>query len=83
VTFSVKAAPGAEVWLAGTFNNWQVGERRLVDKSGAGDYTVSLMLAPGEHQYKFVINGVWTLDPANGDWVANDVGSLNSVRRVT
>lgn len=82
VTFSVKAEPGSAVFLAGSFNDWQPAGKPLKEQP-AGTFSTTVMLAPGQYQYKFVINGVWSLDPANGDWVANDVGSLNSVRQVS
>jgi len=82
VTFTVIAEPGSEVWVAGSFNDWRPNDKRLVDKTGEGKYTLTMMLAQGEHQYKFVINGVWCVDPNCADWTANDLGSLNSVMHV-
>jgi hypothetical protein len=40
------------------------------------------MLPPGEHEYKFVVNGDWRIDGSNPQWTPNDVGSLNSVINV-
>ena len=46
-------------------------------------YSVTVTLAPGIYEYKFVINGVWTLDPdPDRDWTQNGLGTLNSVLRV-
>ena len=43
----------------------------------------TILLAPGIYEYKFVINGVWTLDPdPDRDWTQNGLGTLNSVLRV-
>lgn len=82
VTFAVTAEPGSDVWVAGSFNDWKPNDKRLPDKTGTGKYSLTMMLPKGEHQYKFVINGVWCVDPNCTDWVANDMGSLNSVMRV-
>ena len=82
VTFSVQADPGAIVCLAGTFNNWDPQSRKLTDKKGTGAFTTSLMLPPGTYEYKFVINGTWCVDPNNGEWTQNDLGTLNSVLTV-
>jgi 1,4-alpha-glucan branching enzyme len=82
VTFTVTAEVGSEVWVAGSFNDWKPNDKRLLDKTGTGKYTLTLMLPAGEHQYKFVINGVWCVDPNCTDWVSNAMGSLNSIMRV-
>ena len=83
VTFTVRAESGKAVYLAGSFNNWDPQGTRMVDKDGNGLYSVSVTLAPGIYEYKFVINGVWTLDPdPDRDWTQNGLGTLNSVLRV-
>ncbi len=78
VTLSVEAGPGKTVMVAGSFNNWQP-DKQLVDRKGNGVYTCRLMLAPGEYQYKFVIDGEWRLDDANPNFTPNEFGSLNSL----
>ena len=78
VTFVLEEAPGRRVALAGTFNEWKP-ERFLTDRAGDGVYRARLMLAPGEYQYKFVVDDEWRLDPANPNFVPNDFGSLNSI----
>lgn len=70
--------PGRTVMVAGSFNDWQP-VKAMVDKKGDGVYRCQLRLAPGEYQYKFVVDGVWCLDSANPNFVPNDIGSLNSV----
>ena len=83
VVLTVQADPGSTVYLAGSFNNWDPQGLRMVDKDGNGLYSVSVTLAPGIYEYKFVINGVWTLDPdPDRDWTQNGLGTLNSVLRV-
>ena len=79
VVFTVRADPGKAVYLAGTFNNWDPAAKKMSDKKEAGVYTVSVKLAPGTYQYKFVIDGTWCADPENLDFVQNDHGTLNSV----
>jgi hypothetical protein len=51
----------------------------MSDKAGDGQYATSLVMSKGRYEYKFVINGVWCLDPECPEWVANNYGSLNSV----
>jgi len=82
VTFSVRAEVGSKVFLAGDFNKWDPTAKEMSDKKGEGVYTVTLNLPVGDHPYKFVINSTWCADPECVDWVQNDHGTLNSVKRV-
>lgn len=83
IAFSVRAEVGSKVFLAGSFNNWDPTAKEMVDKNGDGLYTTTLSLAPGTHEYKFVIDGTWCADPECADWVQNDHGTLNSVKHVS
>ncbi len=82
VRFQVRAEPGSTVSVAGSFNGWDPASRPLADKDGDGVFRAMLMLSPGRYEYKFIINGVWCVDPECAEWVANDYGSLNSVATV-
>ena len=82
VTFAVRADPGSQVSLAGDFNQWDAAANSLVDPFGTGNFSTVLMLAPGSYEYKFVINGIWCVDPECTEWVQNNLGTLNSVRKV-
>jgi Carbohydrate-binding module 48 (Isoamylase N-terminal domain) len=78
VRFTV-AAPGAQrVSLVGDFNEWNPGATALRDSSGT--WTVVIPVAPGRHQYGFVIDGSrWIPDPAAPQSADADFGSPNSV----
>jgi 1,4-alpha-glucan branching enzyme len=79
VSFQVTAEPGSEVFVAGTFNNWDPRQHRMKDNPGSGHCKTTLVLPPGRHEYKFVVNGEWRVDPDCPEWAPNDQGSLNSV----
>ena len=81
VTFQVKADPESEVFVAGSFNAWKPGEKKL-RQNGSGMYSITMTLPSGRHEYKFLINGVWQVDPQCPNWAANSYGSLNSVVEV-
>ena len=57
VSFKVSAEPGSEVFVAGTFNNWDPKQHQLRDNPRSGLYSATLVLPPGRHEYKFVVNG--------------------------
>jgi 1,4-alpha-glucan branching enzyme len=82
VTFKVRADPGSMVFVAGDFNKWDPAANPLSDPSGTGDFSTVLLLPPGTHEYKFVINGTWCVNPECPDWVQNNLGTLNSVCKV-
>lgn len=79
VTFTVKAQSKVKVSVAGTFNKWTPCEKIMTDKTGKGDYSVSMLLSKGKYEYKFLIGDKWTIDPECEEWVTNDLGSMNSV----
>lgn len=82
VTFSVRADVGREVYLAGSFNNWDPTAKAMADKKSDGVYTATLNLPAGAHQYKFVIDGTWCSDPECAERVQNAHGTFNSVKQV-
>ena len=82
VTFTLAADAGSEVYVAGDFNGWDPAGKKLTDKKGNGVYSAVVTLAPGEYEYKFVINGTWCVDPNCKEWRQNSLGTLNSVLRV-
>lgn len=79
VHFAVKAAIGAKVFLAGTFNDWSQDSCPMKDAKGTGEFSCLRVLAPGRYEYKFIIDGIWDIDATNPRFVANDMGTLNSV----
>ena len=82
VRFEIAAQPGSQVFLAGTFNGWNTTATPLKDNPDSGHFKTVLRLPVGTHEYKFVINGAWTVDPQSAHCAPNPYGSLNSVRHV-
>ena len=82
VTFTVHAAKGKAVYLAGVFNQWSLTAKKMAYKAKSGIYTATVKLAPGSYEYKFVIDGTWCADPENANSVPNDQGTFNSVIEV-
>lgn len=66
------------VCVAGTFNNWSPNATPL--KNGdCGEWTVELLLRPGQYEYRFVVDGEWMDDPGIPERVPNPYGGFNSV----
>lgn len=79
VTFVCNLMPEAKkVSVVGTFNNWDPDAKRMV-KSKDGSFRATMTLPPGDHEYKFVVDGIWLDDPDTERRVPNPHGTLNSV----
>ena len=82
ITFSLEAAGAREVILMGDFNNWNPKTHPMKsDENGMWSKTV--MLPAGTHEYKFLIDGNWRLDPQNLQTCLNCFGSQNNVLNLT
>jgi hypothetical protein len=81
IRLQLRTEPGCAVYVAGSFNAWRAKEFAL-SEGEAGTYTAELQLAPGEYEYKFIVNGRWQADPVAEGWAPNPFGSLNSVLKV-
>ena len=68
----------AEVFVAGTFNDWNLSAAPLT-KSGDGLWSRRLLLEPGEYEYRFIVDGHWQDDPAAERSAANPFGGSNSI----
>lgn len=78
VTFSLSAPQATVVLLAGDFTAWKQSPLALKKgKDGLWKKTVSL--APGRYQYRFLVDGEWTDDPACSIREENPFGSDNCV----
>jgi 1,4-alpha-glucan branching enzyme len=67
-----------EVFVAGSFNNWNPGATPLED-IGHGHWVKDLALAPGRYEYQFIADGHWMPDATAPESVENPFGGLNSV----
>lgn len=51
------------VFVAGNFNAWNQGELEMI-KTDSG-WVLPYVLAPGNYEYKFIVDGQWMPDPFN------------------
>lgn len=78
-TLNAKGKNYKEVKVAGNFNSWN---GITMDRKG-DVWKVDVYLPPGKCLYKFVVDGIWILDPANDQWEDNEFHNGNSVRWIT
>lgn len=73
---------GTAVSVAGTFNGWSADAHPLRPDPHTGVRQAFVAVPAGRHEYRLVIDGVWTADPFNPDQVGNPFGDRNSVLHV-
>lgn len=66
IVFRLLAPAAKSVFLGGSFNEFNAARHPLVRGAG-GLWETTVPLAPGQHIYKFKVDGEWVLDPANPD----------------
>ena len=76
VTFQYKAPDAGSVSVAGTMNSWTPA---AMTRNAYGVWTVTLEdVAYGLHQYKFIVDDTWLLDPLNTWIYTEENGNQNS-----
>ena len=81
VTLAVVDLGATQVSLCGEFNGWSPSATPM-NRRADGYWEATVDLAPGRHQYRFVVEGPWIPDPLAQENVWNQHGALNSVREV-
>jgi chromosome partitioning protein len=82
IAFTIEAPAGASVQIAGDFNDWAPEGLELTESQGRRVWHKVVSLPPGSHQYKYLIDGRWMLDPDNDQKVDDLFGGANSVIKV-
>ena len=83
VTFLLEGYSGAgTVSVAGSFNDWSATGLALTHDEAADRWWAKTTLDPGHHSYKFVVDGVWIVDPENPNSESDGLGGANSVIEV-
>ncbi|MCK4271035.1 glycogen-binding domain-containing protein [bacterium] len=82
VVFSCLAPGAGAVYLAGSFNGWNA-QANLMKQGDDGVWRLSLSLSAGRHEYKFVIDGNWTIDPNAHDTGPDGYGGENAILVLT
>ena len=78
IEFTLKMPQAHSACVAGSFNNWD-SKKTPMRKDAAAGWKATVPLAPGRHEYRFVVDGQWISDPNARESVKNQFGSTNSV----
>jgi Glycogen recognition site of AMP-activated protein kinase len=82
VRFTLVATGARKVAVAGDFNGWDPQGTPLLDQDGRGSFAGTVRLAPGAHEYMFVVDGEWVTDPAAAERRPDGFGRDNAVLRL-
>jgi 1,4-alpha-glucan branching enzyme len=80
-TFTFKAPGATSVMVVGDFTHWRDNPVSL-HKAADGIWRATVSLEPGEHHYRFLVDGEWRDDPECALRVPNPFGSTDAVRVV-
>jgi 1,4-alpha-glucan branching enzyme len=79
--FCITAPDASDVQLVGDFTRWQ--ERPIpLRRESEGVWRAKVELPPGEHRYRFLVDGQWCDDPECRAQAPNPFGSQDAVREV-
>jgi 1,4-alpha-glucan branching enzyme len=78
VIFSLDFSGANEVILMGDFNNWNP-KKHVMKRDNNGVWNRTVLLPPGNYQYKFLVDGQWKEDPKNNQTCLNCFGSYNNI----
>lgn len=69
----------AKIFLAGNFNSWNPSDPKFLLKNDSPDgmWSITVKLAPGTYQYKFVADGQWIKDPSAPGSAPDGFGGQN------
>jgi hypothetical protein len=79
VRFRLRAAHAAAVEVIGSWDDWQTPGRAMASTSEAGLWEASLDLPPGQHRYRFVVDGKPVRPPQAPRYVPDDFGGEDAV----
>ncbi|NIM97030.1 MAG: hypothetical protein GTO24_02760 [candidate division Zixibacteria bacterium] len=81
VEFKIFAPKAQQILLTGSFNRWSESSDPM-KRDKTGTWKKIKMLPQGKYRYKFIVDGVWTLDPNCHDTVPNQYGTQDNVIRI-
>ena len=81
VEFRILAPEAETIHLSGSFNGWSE-HADFMKKDQTGTWQKIKMLPKGKYEYKFIIDGTWTLDPNCAETACNQYGTHNNIIEV-
>jgi chromosome partitioning protein len=82
VVFTIAAPEAKDVFVAGDFNGWKTDDASRMEPNN-GAWQKRFSLKAGKYRYRFVVDGRWTDDPANGLRETNPYGESDSLIEIS
>ncbi len=82
IPVTVRADGARQVVLTGDFTAW-AADRLQMTPATNGEWTATLELAPGDYQYRLIVDGEWRDHAESPERIPNPFGSYNSVLKVS
>lgn len=80
VIIEYRDTDAVNVLISGDFNNWSTNDR--MEKTGSGLFSKKIVMDPGKHGYKLIVDGNWITDPDNPNTASDGYGGSNSIVEV-
>lgn len=80
-TVTLEAPHAQTVAVAGSFCGWDPVTHPL-KRNRHGVWKTTLMLPPGQYEYRFLVDGQWQDDPTCPERIPNPFGSENCIFQV-
>ena len=78
IEFKIMVPEAKLVMLSGTFNKWSESSDSM-KRDNTGTWKKVKILSHGIYEYKFIVDGEWTLDPECDNVILNQHGTYNNV----
>ena len=78
VRFGYFKPEAREVHVVGSFNGWNPAATPM-RRDALGDWSIEIELPPGEHRYRFLVDGEWHDDPAAQQTALNPFGGFDAI----
>jgi hypothetical protein len=79
VQFTHVNPDASQVYVSGSFNNWQKDQVPLSRVSEQGIWVGTMILPPGVYEYMFVVDGEWVVDQLAGRYMEDGFGRKNAL----
>jgi 1,4-alpha-glucan branching enzyme len=80
VEFVLEDRAATSVAVAGSFNAWSISSHPMVRRGQSARWSAVVRLAPGDHQFMFVVDGTrWVVPSTAAGYVDDGFGSTNAV----
>jgi chromosome partitioning protein len=83
IVFQLEAPESAMAQIAGDFNEWVPEYLQFSESQGRQLWHKTIQLRPGSYEYKYLVDGLWVVDPENDKTVEDSYGGVNSVIRIS